>query len=598
MKKYFIIVLLTLLMSGNVVSSDTNILFINNNTSKVNIFDYIEILEDKGAKLTIDDVTKDAYKNSFQAASIIGNSFGISESAYWVRFSIKVSEDTDDTLYLELAYPLTDCVRFYIPTSDNSFIEKKSGELTPLSLKDINYRNPLFNIPREFAKVQTYYMRVKTDGSIQIPLNIFKSSALIEEVDKVNFIMGGYYGNMFLLMIAAFIAFLKIRDQIFLTYSIYLFSYLFFQLTINGFFYQHFLPFPIEYSNKLSALSLGFVVIGGALFSGDYLQIWSGKHPKIRFLFYGLIVGATLGTIVAFTISLPLGLQISTIMGVSLPPTVLLGASYSLYSGYKPAQYFLVAWCVFLLGIFVAGLLFIGFVPHTFLTAYSMQIGSTFELFLLSYALISRFNILYLEKEEATQNATKYLNQINEGLESLVEERTRELEDKNELLSELAIKDTMTGMLNHNTSIEILNSMIETAKRYHYKLAVIMVDIDLFKLVNDKYGHPAGDQVIIEVANIIHRNIRESDACGRYGGEEFIILLHDMNEEDARDLAERMRISIESLKISTIKNQQVSASFGISMFDELRPDLDLIKQSDNALYISKQMGRNRVTMYA
>lgn len=589
-------ILLFFIITHNIAfANHLHIVKVNKDTTKIDLFSSIEILEDKDNYLTIKDVSKEKYTHAFKPASIIGNSFGISKSSFWVRFSIKIDKGIDESLYLELAYPLIDHVTLYIPNDNGEFKEKKSGELISSSFKDINYRNPLFHIQKN-SNVQTYYMHVKSAGSTQIPLFLFTSSTLLEHIDKTNFILGGYYGNMVLLMIAALIAFLKLRDTIFLTYSIYLLSYLSFQLSINGFFIQYFSPLPLEYANYTTALSLAFVVIGGILFSGSFLKIWGGQHPKIRLLFYALILGAVMGHLITFTLNYTIGLQISTICGLLLPPTVLFAAIYSLYTGYQPARYFLVAWSVFLLGIFIAGLLYLGFIPHTFLTAYSMQIGSTFELLLLGYALIESINLLYKEKEQAIKKSNAYLNQINEGLESLVSQRTKELEERNVLLHDLTIRDSMTGMLNHNASLEQLSSMKSTALRYGYNLAVIMIDIDLFKRINDKYGHIAGDQVIIKIVEVINDNIRQSDFAGRYGGEEFIVMVHNADENSTMKLAERMRKSIETLKIPEINDQEISASFGISMFNASTPNADLILQADKALYEAKRSGRNQVCL--
>lgn len=490
-----------------------------------------------------------------------------------------------------------DYATLYIPHKDGSFTEKKAGELIPISIKEVDHRNHLFSVPKNFNTVQTYYMYVKSDASMQVPLKLLTSSTLVEQIDKVNFILGGYYGNMVLLMIFSFIAYLKIKDKLFFSYTIYLLSYLLFQLSMNGFLYQYFFPFPLEYSNKFNALSLGFVIFGATLFSGHFLQIWEREYFKIRLLFYSLIVGAFLGVLVAFTINHSLGVKIAAIVGMLLPLVIMFGAIYSLYTGYKPARFFLIAWSIFLFGIFIAGLLVLGFVPHTFFTAYSMQIGSTLEILLLSYALIERLNIVNEEKNRARKEASRYINQINEGLESLVKERTKELEEKNKLLSELAIRDGMTGMLNHNASIEKLNTMKSAALRYGYKLAVIMLDIDLFKSINDTYGHPTGDKILLEIAKVIKKNIRKSDAAGRYGGEEFIILLHNTDEKSALELAQRIRKGIAFLKIPEINKQQVTASFGVSVFDASSPDLDIVKQADIALYNAKEAGRNRVVKY-
>ncbi|MEA3371739.1 MAG: diguanylate cyclase [Campylobacterota bacterium] len=588
-----------LFSTQNILLANTSdVVIVDRDMTKINLYKHIEILEDKTNKLTIQDIKNKKYDEGFKSTSLVGNSFGFSKSAFWVRFSLKIDEGILDALYLELEYPLMDYASLYIPKENGEFIVKNSGEFIPYSQKEINYRNHLFSIPNSSQGTQTYYMYVKSGASTQIPLNLYKSGTLIEQIDKENFILGGYYGNMILIMIATLLAFYKIRDKLFLTYGIYLLTYIFFQLSINGFFSQYFTPFPLEYSNKVIAISVSFVVLGAILFAGNYLQVWNGKYPKTKLLFYIVSAAAFTGLIITLVSDSSLGSQVSAVSGMILPLVILFGAISSVRSGYKPAKYFLAAWGIFLFGIFILGLLFLGFLPYIFVTAYAMQIGSTLELLLLSYALIYRINLVYQEKEEAKQKATEYLNQMNEGLESLVLERTKELNHKNELLSQLAIRDSMTNMLNHNASIEALSSMKSTALRNGYNLAVIMIDIDFFKSINDKYGHPAGDQVIIKIAEIINKNIRPSDTAGRYGGEEFIVILHNTNEIDAKELAERLRKNIESTKITAIENQSISASFGISVLNPLEPDLDIILQADKALYQAKSSGRNNIKNYS
>ena len=183
---------------------------------------------------------------------------------------------------------------------------------------------------------------------------------------------------------------------------------------------------------------------------------------------------------------------------------------------------------------------------------------------------------------------------MNEGLETLVLQRTKELEEKNTLLEDMANRDGMTSLLNHRASLQELNSMIKTAQRYKYKLCMIMMDIDFFKSINDTYGHQAGDIVILKIATIIKKNIRQSDTAGRYGGEEFILILHDSDLKTSTQLSERIRVEIESLKISEIENTKVTMSFGISQLQTNTDSRELIKKADLALYAAKEQGRNRV----
>jgi len=352
-KKLLFVIFLSIFSYTVAGANNLNIIKVNAQTSTINLFNYIDILEDKDNNLTIENIIKGRYENLFTPASVTGNSFGFSKSAYWIRFSIQIDKNVEESLYLELSYPLMDYATLYIPHKDGSFTEKKAGELIPISIKEVDHRNHLFSVPKNFNTVQTYYMYVKSDASMQVPLKLLTSSTLVEQIDKVNFILGGYYGNMVLLMIFSFIAYLKIKDKLFFSYTIYLLSYLLFQLSMNGFLYQYFFPFPLEYSNKFNALSLGFVIFGATLFSGHFLQIWEREYFKIRLLFYSLIVGAFLGVLVAFTISHSLGVKIAAIVGMLLPLVIMFGAIYSLYTGYKPARFFLIAWSIFLLGIFI-----------------------------------------------------------------------------------------------------------------------------------------------------------------------------------------------------------------------------------------------------
>jgi diguanylate cyclase (GGDEF)-like protein len=133
-----------------------------------------------------------------------------------------------------------------------------------------------------------------------------------------------------------------------------------------------------------------------------------------------------------------------------------------------------------------------------------------------------------------------------------------------------------------------------SAQRYNKELAVIMVDIDLFKSINDTFGHVAGDKVITEIAAILKKTVRESDICGRFGGEEFILILHESGAIATKRLAERIRVNIQGMSIDEIKNRTVTASLGIAMFNAKKPNADLLFIADRALYQAKKSGRNQV----
>ncbi|MGR6871604.1 GGDEF domain-containing protein [Pseudomonas sp. HK3] len=158
-----------------------------------------------------------------------------------------------------------------------------------------------------------------------------------------------------------------------------------------------------------------------------------------------------------------------------------------------------------------------------------------------------------------------------------------------------AFKDPLTGAGNRIALDDNLNREIELSKRLNYDLSVLMVDLDHFKSINDGYGHLVGDEVLKAVVSQIKQCIRQTDICFRYGGEEFVVLLNNANVANARLIAERIRMTVADLCISTDKGLlQVTLSTGLAMLKEDDSSNDLLNRADKALYQAKQSGRNKV----
>lgn len=165
---------------------------------------------------------------------------------------------------------------------------------------------------------------------------------------------------------------------------------------------------------------------------------------------------------------------------------------------------------------------------------------------------------------------------------------------------QLASRDGLTGVENHRTFQERFLNEILRAQRYDHQLAVMMMDIDFFKKVNDSYGHPVGDQVLKEVAKIISQNIRGGiDLLARYGGEEFVVMLADTDRARAGETAERIRESIAAkvFESGTVRFQ-VTMSIGGAIYPtDSRHGHEILEKADKALYRAKETGRNRLVFY-
>ncbi len=163
-------------------------------------------------------------------------------------------------------------------------------------------------------------------------------------------------------------------------------------------------------------------------------------------------------------------------------------------------------------------------------------------------------------------------------------------------MEEMATTDGLTGLVNHRTFQEKLTEYLARAKRYNKKIAVILSDIDHFKLVNDTYGHPMGDEVLRQVSKVLKKDIRDVDLVARYGGEEFILIIEETTKEEVYVLANRIREEIKSLEFTSNQTEfNVTISMGFAIFPDFAENKQkIIDFSDKALYYSKENGRDQV----
>ncbi|HTL13229.1 MAG TPA: sensor domain-containing diguanylate cyclase [Bdellovibrionota bacterium] len=177
-----------------------------------------------------------------------------------------------------------------------------------------------------------------------------------------------------------------------------------------------------------------------------------------------------------------------------------------------------------------------------------------------------------------------------------------ELSQLNRKLEELSITDELTGLANVRCFKGQLEQEHQRALRYNTIYSVIFCDVDNFKHYNDRNGHPAGDQVLRGVADVIRRACRTTDLAARYGGEEFVVLCPGVDEVGAHTLAERIRERVEQSNFPFGEHQpmgKVTLSLGVAHFPSDRSDPSrLLKAADIALYESKHGGRNRVTVFS
>lgn len=178
------------------------------------------------------------------------------------------------------------------------------------------------------------------------------------------------------------------------------------------------------------------------------------------------------------------------------------------------------------------------------------------------------------------------------GYEKLFIKEQTALKKHSAVLHQKSVTDGLTGLLNHHAIKERLEEEYYRCRRYHRVFSIILIDIDYFKQINDRFGHAMGDTVLVEVANILRKNLRSSDYIGRYGGDEFLIICSETPLQQARLIGEKIQRNLFALEFE--KDMHITVSGGLaaySVIEDNNPE-NLFKQADNYLYQAKNRGRD------
>ncbi len=200
---------------------------------------------------------------------------------------------------------------------------------------------------------------------------------------------------------------------------------------------------------------------------------------------------------------------------------------------------------------------------------------------------------LLAEMFNAISDQTKRLESLNRQLKEV----NTELEKKNKKLYELATYDYLTKLYNRAFVMDMFSKEFSKSRRHDHELSCLLLDIDNFKKINDTYGHLTGDVVLRQIGLSLKEDIREQDIVGRYGGEEFLIVLPDTGLAQAMFVAEKVRKKIESLEIRSRDSMiKTTVSIGVSDINKHNPGKvdELLYQADTALYRAKREGKNRI----
>ncbi len=325
--------------------------------------------------------------------------------------------------------------------------------------------------------------------------------------------------------------------------------------------------------NNIGATSYFILPIIMALLFGTWCQATHQKVIKLIWIIHAIFaIVAISGSVIGFLELSTMNLVFDSLFSITL--IILFAISFSEFR-YLSGR---IKLAITAFALFSLSLLVDMGVAHNFIPWTPLPIAWG----LLVYALILiAFSLWHFA---LTQMALKELNLT---LEQKVVDRTQELE-------ELASMDVLTDLLNRRAFYNAAERAFQRAKRYKHDMSILIMDVDYFKKINDKFGHAKGDDVIKDIASSLKQVCRETDTPARLGGDEFIVLLEEASTAAAKITASRLGEVIKQMTVSS-DGDNITASIGISTLNQDITDLDeLIKRADKALYKAKESGRDNV----
>jgi class 3 adenylate cyclase len=382
----------------------------------------LEILEDKTNLLTIEDIRGMDDGSRWTKSESDKPSFGYSYSSYWVKFQVENKKDKPVKYFLELDYAILDYAHFYFE-EDGLTKEIVLGDMIPFNKRSIANRNPIFEINVQGNQKYIYYMKFASEGSIIVPLILWKPFHFYKNDHQSQILYGLYFGIVAVMMLYNLFLYFSIRDAAYLYYVIYLIGGSGALLSFAGLSLEYLFPDFPKLVNTLLLVSFGLLSGGALLFSISFLNT-KKILPLADYFLKFMLLPCILIIIGAFYFNYRTIVMFSNLTVIFSSILMLLTGIVSFLKGFRAARLYLLGWTFVLTGIVLFAIRNIGLIPINFITSHAGEIGSIFEIILLSLALADRINILKKEKEESQK--------------ALIEEQEESIATQKELITSYA----------------------------------------------------------------------------------------------------------------------------------------------------------------
>lgn len=526
---------------------------------------------------------------------------GYQEHPLWIKWQMRTQASTPERWYVVFHYPLLDDIRVYLRNVDLQRIEQEwiGGDLLPFSKRELAH--PKFIMPVTLAENTTYevLVRVSTSGAVQVPISVETPEHFWQADRYLTIFEAGSYFICLVMALYNLMLFAFLRDKSYLFYVLYIVFFIVGFGSLRGWGGEFLFAESPELQN-VGIIQGGLIAVACAgAFATSFMRL-AQISPRMHRLVLGQAIVALIAAVALVPVPYHTAIQITAgLTLLSSANMVVIAVSIWVRTRSRQAGLYCVSWMLLLVG---AGLNMsgkFGLAPVNFITEEGLRIGALLEILFLSLALADRVNQDRAATEAAQRKIIDMQASMNAELEKQVKARTQQLEALNEILHQSSITDPLTGVSNRRHFDDVLLQEFKRSARDDLSIAILMVDLDHFKKINDSYGHPVGDHCLKLAAQALNLTVkRPPDIVARYGGEEFAVLLPNTPLTGAREVAQQILEALRALDIVTFDGHHipVTASIGVAACQP-RPGESadrLVQAADAALYRAKNGGRNQI----
>lgn len=553
-----------------------------------------ELLQANPEERTFDEI-RSAPLGQWQKASNQVLNFAIDTREHWLKIRLTNQRDNPEQLLLLLDQPLQDYIDYW-QLDEKQQVKQQylTGDRRSFSSRPLDYRGFAFPVYLKSQESTEIYIRLDThDGLYEaIPIHLLTGPEYHYWATTDSLWYGFYYGALLILLAYNLIIGLMTRERDFYLYSLYLGFFFIWNITFRGYGQQYFWQDNTWFANQAVALTSSGIFISLSIFTIHFLRL-KNKTPG----FYKLIAATTVVQFIA--VIMAFSGQYASVFALLMPAAavqliLILGvAVYRAMKGSRPALIFSLAWGILIISALIYFAQVFGMIPANSLTSNILNIGSLFEMLVLALALVDKINQMKRQQTRALEVNLQLQQDNNSELERLVDEKTAQLTALNEQLKHDAITDALTGLYNRRKLPQLYENKLEHCSRLDEQIGFILLDIDHFKQVNDRFGHQDGDQVLIKLSEAMTRFWQDWPAdLFRFGGEEFGIITCHKDRHELEKKIQTFQQHISNLSLHHSDNITISVG-AVMMPSGQCPDLDqAIAVADGLLYDAKNRGRN------